>query len=146
MDLWLIWIVLGFVLVIVELLTGTFYLLAIAAGVFAASLVAYTGLDVLPQAFIGSAVAIAGSVYVHHWHGAQNKTEPGQANFLDRGQPVVLESWVDENTGLVRVKYRGTSWDARIANTTVRPSPGTLLYIDSQEAGTLVVGPTPPAR
>jgi membrane protein implicated in regulation of membrane protease activity len=43
MDLWLLWLIAGFVLVIAELLTGTFYLLVIGAGAFAASLAAWAG-------------------------------------------------------------------------------------------------------
>jgi len=146
MDLWLILVVAGFVLVIVELLSGTFYLLAIAAGAFAAAGVAALGGNVLFQALAGSVIALAGSIYVHHWHGAHRNADVGQGNLLDRGQAVVLESWVDEVAGLARVKYRGTSWDARIVGATVKPAPGSRLYIDAQEGNTLVVGATPPAR
>ena len=43
MELWLIWVIAGFVLVIAELLTGTFYLLVIGIGAFAGALVAWLG-------------------------------------------------------------------------------------------------------
>lgn len=144
--MWLLLVVAGFVLVIVELLTGTFYLLAIAAGAFAAAAVAAMGANVLFQAIAGSVVALAGSVYVHHWHGAHRNKDAGQGNFLDRGQAVVLESWIDEVAGIARVKYRGASWDARIVQGPVKPAPGSRLYIDAQEGNLLVVGPTPPAQ
>jgi membrane protein implicated in regulation of membrane protease activity len=146
MDMWLILTVVGFVLVIVELVTGTFYLIVIAAGVFLAAVLAYFGANALVQAVAGSAVALLGAWYVHHWHGAKSLPDAGQANFLDKGQPVVLESWVDEASGLARVKYRGASWDARVAGTAPRPAPGAMLYIDGQEGNTLLVGATPPAR
>ncbi len=146
MDFWLILVVAGFVLVIVELITGTFYLLAIAAGAFAAAALSYAGANVLWQALAGSAVAVAGLLYVHHWHGAHRNKDLGQGNFLDRGQSVVLESWVNEAAGMARVRYRGTSWDARIAGAPERPAPGAMLYIEAQDGSTLVVGPTPPAR
>lgn len=144
MDLWLVWIVLGFVLVIVELVTGTFYLLALAAGVFVAAILAYGGANVMVQAVVGSAIALGGAWYVNRWHGAQRKPDAGQANFLDRGQPVVLDSWVDENNGFARVKYRGTDWDARVGGGAPRPALGATLFIEAQEGSTLIVGTAPP--
>lgn len=145
MELWLLWIVVGFVLVISELLTGTFYLLVIGVGAFAAAAADWMGAGVLVQAFIGSAVAIAGAMYVHHWHGAHRAGDV-RDNLLDRGQPVVLEGWANEHAGLVRVRYRGTSWDARLAPAAARPVPGSTLYIDAMEGNTLVVVEAPPAR
>jgi len=144
MDLWLAWIVLGFVLVIVELMTGTFYLLALAAGVFLAALLAYGGANVMIQAVAGSAVALGGAWFINRRYGAQRQPDAGRANFLDRGQPVVLESWVDENNGLARVKYRGTTWDARIGGAAPRPAVGATLFIEAQDGSTLIVGTAPP--
>ena len=43
MELWVLWIIVGMVLVIAELVTGTFYLLVLGAGAFAAALVAWAG-------------------------------------------------------------------------------------------------------
>lgn len=145
MDLWLILTVIGFILVIVELVTGTFYLLAIAAGVFVSALLAYLGVNVMIQAVAGSAVALAGAWFVHHWHGAHTNKDVGQGNLLDKGQAVVLESWVNEASGMARVKYRGASWEARLAADS-RPAPGAMLYIEGQDGNTLLVGATPPAR
>jgi len=142
MELWLLWIVAGFALVIAELVTGTFYLLVIAAGAFVGALVAWMGGNTLVQGIAGSVVAIAGCVLVHHWHAAQRTRDGGRSNQLDRGQPVVLEGWANESAALARVKYRGTSWDARVA-AAERPAPGTTLYIEGQEGNTLVVALKP---
>lgn len=144
MDVWLLWVIVGFVLVIAELVTGTFYLLVLGVGAFAAALVASLGGNVLVQALVGSAVALGGAWFVHHWHEAHRRADEGRTNFLDRGQPVVLEGWTNEPAGIARVKYRGASWDARVSEAAVRPVPGTTLYIDSQEGGTLVVVAAPP--
>jgi membrane protein implicated in regulation of membrane protease activity len=57
---------------------------------------------------------------------------------------VVLEGWANESANLARVKYRGTSWDARVAAGD-RPAPGTTLYIEGQEGNTLVVVAAAPA-
>jgi membrane protein implicated in regulation of membrane protease activity len=142
-DLWLLWLIAGFVLVIAELMTGTFYLLVIGLGAFVGAMVAWFGGNVLLQAFIGSAVALAGAWFVHHWHATQRDVDSGVSNFLDRGQPVVLEGWTNEPAGFARVRYRGASWDARVAEPASRPVAGATLYIHGQEGNTLVVSAQP---
>jgi membrane protein implicated in regulation of membrane protease activity len=145
MELWLIWVIAGFALVIAELLTGTFYLLVVGIGAFMGALIAWAGGNVLVQAVMGSAVAFGGTWFVHHWHEAKRNLDHGKSNLLDRGQPVVLEGWANESAGLARVRYRGTSWDARVAAPTARPAPGATLYIEGQEGNTLVLVSDPPA-
>ena len=144
-ELWLVWVIAGFCLVIAELLTGTFYLLVIGFGAFAAALVAWLGGNPLVQTLVGGIVAIAGTGYVHRFVRAGRPAGDARENLLDRGQPVVLEGWSNEAAGLARVRYRGTSWDARVP-APERPSPGSTLYIDSQEGNMLVVVAAPPAR
>ena len=144
MELWLIWLIVGFVLVTAEVATGTFYLLVLGLGAFVASAVAGMGGNELVQAVVGGVVAIGGVLLVHHWH-SRNRGKPGEGNFLDRGQAVVLESWVDEPGRIARVKYRGAWWDARVPRETPA-SPGTTLYIEGQDGNTLVVALAPPAR
>src|SRR5712672_1804924 len=106
METWLIWLVVGFGLVIAELLTGTFYLLVIALGFFAAAVCDSLGANVLVQAVVGSAVALVGAWLVHHWHETHRAKDEGRANLLDRGQAVVVEGWSNESAGIARVRYR----------------------------------------
>jgi membrane protein implicated in regulation of membrane protease activity len=146
MELWLIWVIAGFVLAIAEMVTGTFYLLVIGIGAFVGALVAWLGGNELWQAVLGGGVAIAGAFGVYHWHLRNRPGKPGEGNFLDRGQPVVLEGWANETARIARVKYRGASWDARFTRPDAHPAPGTTLYIKGQEGNTLVVDTAPPAR
>jgi len=145
MDFWVLWIIAGLVLVIAELVTGTFYLLVLGVGAFAAAIVAWAGGNALVQVLAGGLFAIGGGLLVHHWHESNRKADEGRSNLLDRGQPVVLEGWSNEAAGIARVKYRGTSWDARVATPASRPTPGSTLYIQGQEGHTLVVADSPPA-
>jgi membrane protein implicated in regulation of membrane protease activity len=142
MEPYLAWIAAGFTLVIVELITGTFYLLVIGLGAFAAAAAAFAGGAFLAQAICGCAVALAGTWFVRRWH-ARNQKDATTANLLDLGQPVVLESWTDAASGRARVQYRGTTWDARVAAGT-RAEPGGTLFITGQDGSTLLVG-APPA-
>ena len=144
MELWLMWIVAGFVLVIAELATGTFYLLVVGVGAFAGALVAWAGGNEIVQALAASIVALAGAFFVHSWHMRNRAAQPKGDNLLDRGQAVVLEGWVDENARIARVKYRGAWWDARLNRPEDHPSPGSTLYIEAQEGNTLVVASAPP--
>jgi membrane protein implicated in regulation of membrane protease activity len=143
METWLLWAVVGFVLVIAELLTGTFYLLVIALGFFAASACAGLDANFLVQAIVGCAVALVGGWLVHHWHESQRTKDGGKSNVLDRGQAVVLEGWSNESAGIARVRYRGTSWDARVP-AGEHPQTGTTLYIDGQEGSMLLLAATRP--
>ena len=61
METWLIWVVVGFGLVIAELVTDTFYLLVIALGFFAAGACAALNANFIVQAVVGSAVAMVGA-------------------------------------------------------------------------------------
>ena len=139
----MLWLVAGFVLVIAELVTGTFYLLVIGIGAFAAAVAAWSSVHSIVQAVVACVVALAGVWAVHHWH-ERNRTGRSGDNLLDRGQPVVLEGWANESAGIARVKYRGTYWDARVAPGE-RPLPGTTLYISGQQGSELVVELSPPA-
>jgi membrane protein implicated in regulation of membrane protease activity len=143
MQLWLLWLIAGFVLVIADLVTGTFYLLVIGLGAFAGAGMAWAGAHAVVQSFTASVVALVGVWVVHHWHARRRPGKKGD-NCLDRGQPVVLEGWSNEPAGIARVRYRGTSWDARVAPGE-RPAPGTTLYIEGQQGNELVVVASPPA-
>ena len=145
MEPWLIWVVAGFALIIAELVSGTFYLLVIGVGAFAGALVAYLGPAIFVQGVVASLVALAGMFLVKRWHAAQREADAGRANLLDRGQAVVLEGWANEGARIARVKYRGASWDARLARPDDHPAPGTTLYIEGQDGNTLLVASAPPA-
>jgi len=81
---------------------------------------------------------------VHHWHEGQRAKDAGRSNLLDRGQAVVLEGWANENAGIARVRYRGASWDAKVAGAAARPETGSTLYIEGQEGSTLIVATSRP--
>mgnify|MGYP005806188985 CR=1 FL=1 len=141
MEPYLLWIIAGFALVIIELITGTFYLLVIGVGAFAGAAVAWAGGSYVAQAVGACVVALAGTWYVNRWHRTRQRGGAND-NFLDLGQPVVLEAWVDANSRTARVTYRGTTWDARVA-AGAQAEPGATLIINGQDGSTLLVGAAP---
>ena len=65
MDEDFIWAILGLTLVIVELLSGTFYLLMLGIAAFGAALAAWLGQPFGVQAVVAAVVAAAGCYGVH---------------------------------------------------------------------------------
>jgi membrane protein implicated in regulation of membrane protease activity len=142
MQDYLIWTILGFVLVIIELITGTFYLLVLGVGALGGALAAYLGVPFLGQVAVAGVIAGIGTWWVHKWHGGQHKVGD-HGNAIDIGQSVIVERWVNQADGALRVKYRGTEWDARVKPGdlgSVNAAEGATMYILAQDGSTWVVG------
>jgi membrane protein implicated in regulation of membrane protease activity len=140
-DISLAWLIAGFVLVITELATGTFYLLVLGVAAFAGAGVAYAGGGSVWQALVSAVLAVAGVVWVHQY---RKRTVSNPMRGLDVGQPAAFESWVDKGAGHARVKYRDALWDAQVAGG-APGEPGEILYITSVDGNTLKVSKTRPA-
>lgn len=135
MDPALAWAIAGLLLVISELLTGTFYLVMLAVAAFGAAVAAWLGQAFPVQCIVAAIVAAAGCYGVHVYR-ARN-SGPSMPP-IDAGMPATFENWVDMGAGLARVRYRGASWDARVQNTEAL-EPGAMLYVVSTEGNTLTV-------
>jgi len=140
-DLSLAWLIAGFVLVITELASGTFYLLVLGIAAFAGAGMAYAGGALVWQSLVSAVVAVAGVVWVHQY---RRRTVSSPMQGLDVGQPAAFESWVDKSSGQARVKYRDALWDAHVAGGAAGES-GEILYITSVDGNTLKVSKTRPA-
>ena len=141
MEPYAVWALLGLALVIVEVLTGTFYLLMLGVACFGAAGIALAGFGFPAQSVVGVVVAAVGAYMVHAYR-ARNRAE--QMAPIDQGQPARFESWVDQNALLARVRYRGASWDARVEG----GGPlevGAMLYVLNASGNTLTVSKSPPA-
>jgi membrane protein implicated in regulation of membrane protease activity len=140
MATYLLWAIAGFVLIIAELLSGTFYLLVLGIAALAAAGVAFAGGAFWAQAMVAAGVALIGIYVVRRWW-INHPKESAASNNLDLGQAVVVESWVDEAAGIARVKYRGSTWEAKLeANPAQPPKLADVLYIRGQENGVFRVG------
>lgn len=140
MDNYLVWLAAGFVLVIAELVTGTFFLLVLGIAAFAGSASAWFGLDVWLQALLSAGVAVIGVFWARRQR--QAMSQPDMAP-LDVGQAVTLDAWVNREQGSARVKYRNTLWDAEVEGARAI-DPGQVLYIHAVEGNTLKVAATKP--
>jgi len=138
LDLSLAWLIAGFILIIVELATGTFYLVVLGIAAFAGAGVAYAGGAFVWQALAAALVAVAGVVWVHL---VRKSISPKRMQGLDFGQPAAFESWVNKSTAQARVRYRDALWDAQVAGD-ASGEPGEILYITSVDGSTLKVSKT----
>ena len=139
MAAYLMWAIAGFVLIIAELLTGTFYLLVIGVAALAAAIVAYFSGDIWVQVMISAAMSVMGVYAVNRWRANHAKDSQGSSD-LNIGHSVVIESWVDEAAGRARVKYRGSTWDAKVDTLNPAAKLNDVLYIHSQDNGVLNIG------
>jgi len=138
MQDYLVWTIAGFALVIIELMTGTFYLLVLGVGAFAGAIAAWLGGALLAQVVVAGIVALAGAAWVYRWHKTNRKAQGDTSNSLDVGQTANFEEWINKASGMARVKYRGSTWDALV----VSGEPSAThhaLYIVGQEGQTLHV-------
>jgi membrane protein implicated in regulation of membrane protease activity len=135
------WLIAGLVLVIAEMLTGTFYLLVLGIAAFFGALVAYLHFDVGIQAAVAAVVAVAGSLWVR---GYRRRTARKAMPPLDLGQAVSFDAWTDEGARRARVRYRDTLWDARVEGEPGTAAPGDTFYIAAVEGSILTVSPRRP--
>jgi membrane protein implicated in regulation of membrane protease activity len=135
MDAYIAWIAAGLILVIAELLTGTFYLLVLGLAALVAGGVAFVGGAFWLQVVVLAVVAVGGTL----WVSRVRRTRGGaQMPSLDVGQPVTLDEWVNRADRLARVKYRDALWDARIEGEH-RGEPGEVFYICAVDGNLLTV-------
>ncbi len=141
----LAWLLIGLMLVVIELMTGTFYLLILGVAAGIGSLIAFLDQPFWMQALSAAIAAVIGGVLVYRYHRAANASSPkDSAN--DIGQTVTIESWVSEPQRLARVHYRGTVWDAEVVGSD-RIEPGAVLYVVAMEGSRVKVSSTrPPER
>lgn len=115
MEVYWIWWLAAVVLVIAEINSGTFYLIAVAFGLAAAGLSAYLGMAWGGQAVIAALLCTVSVAGIYRWKQTRAPTQE-QANLAyDIGQTVLAVRWSDERHA--RVSYRGAEWDAELAGT-----------------------------
>ena len=127
------WLIAGSAIVL-ELLSGTVYLLLLGIGFAAAALSAHAGFGLTAQLLVAALVGV-GAVAV--WYAVRRgrpAEAPSRSNRdvnLDIGQQVQIDAWNEDGTATVR--YRGAQWtvveaSGRKASST--PSPGTHRIVE----------------
>ena len=136
---WAWWIVAA-VLVGAELLTGTFYLLAIGMAVAFGGVAAFAGASLPMQFAVAGVLGVVLTVVAHRLR-LSRATPPPQPS-LDIGQSVRVDTWNADGTA--RVSYRGTTWDAETVTPEV-PQAATMYIIATRGSRLILSDRRPPA-
>jgi membrane protein implicated in regulation of membrane protease activity len=126
--------VLAFGLLILELLTGTFYLLVIAVALAAGGIASLAGAPFALQLVVAAAIGFGGALALRRSRFGRLKSDAEALQNFDIGQVVRIDSWAG-NTA--RAQYRGAEWDVLLAPGE-NAAPGDFV-IQSVQGSRLVV-------
>ncbi len=129
-------------LAVLEMASGTFYLLVLAAAALISGLLAWAGMGEVVQLAAASISTVAGIIAVQQYKKRCMRKVPKLGNNLDIGQTVEVLVWVG-NEGRARVDYRGTQWDARLDDLSLER--GQTMRIIGAEGSTFILGALNPA-
>lgn len=131
------WIAAG-VLIVAELMTGTFYLLMIALGFLAGALSYELGAPLDVQLIVAAVVGLAAVVTLRRSRFGRRRrmtdasTDPGVN--LDIGATLAVAAWHDRRA---RTMYRGAEWDVELAPG--EPEDAPLYEIKAVRGSCLIV-------
>lgn len=111
---WMNWLIAAGVVVILELFTGTFYLLMIAIGLAFGALAAIGGYGLPAQLITAGIVGVAATSVLHRsrfGHAKRGNAARDPNVNIDIGQHLTVDQWQD---GHARVMYRGAPWDVEL--------------------------------
>ncbi|QYD67361.1 NfeD family protein [Paraburkholderia edwinii] len=111
---WFWWIGAG-VLIVLELMSGTFYLLMIALGFIAAALARLAGAQLPVQIAVAALVALVAVALLRRSRFGRNKRPEAAHNpdvNLDIGATLTVPEWHERRA---RTQYRGAAWDVELA-------------------------------
>jgi membrane protein implicated in regulation of membrane protease activity len=133
------WWIAAAILIGAELVTGTFYLLAVGIAAALGGVAALLGVGMPVQFAVAGVLGVVLTVAAHRWRLA-HATPPPQPS-LDVGQAVHVQTWNPDGTA--RVAYRGSNWDADLAAPDV--PRGETMYIVATRGSVLVLSDRKPA-
>lgn len=132
-------IVVSAILIALEMHTLTVYLLAAAGACMAGGVIALVGGGPL---WTVSAMAITSVVALPLAHWARGRLRNRASEDVSRDDTGHSVKVIEAAGGVLRVEYRGSTWNARLRDSsTPPPAPGQTLLISAREGSTLVLVP-----
>jgi membrane protein implicated in regulation of membrane protease activity len=133
----LFWWVGAGVLIVLELMSGTFYLLMIALGFIAAAFARVAGANADVQFGVAALVALAAVVLLRRSRFGRRTRKAAAHNpdvNLDIGQTLPVTGWRDRRA---RANYRGAAWDVELAPG--EPEDAKVYEISALDGSRLIV-------
>jgi membrane protein implicated in regulation of membrane protease activity len=136
---WINWTIAAGVLVVLELFTGTFYLLMIAIGLGFGALAALAGSSGAAQTVAAALVGVLATGLLHRSRFGRpargNAARDPNVN-LDIGQHLRVDEW---RGGQARVMYRGALWDVELGQGALAQA-GVFKIVEVQGSRLIVTG------
>ncbi|MDO5687492.1 MAG: NfeD family protein [Neisseria sp.] len=135
------WFALAIIFLVVELFTGSFYLLVLSLAFALTGAIDWMWtLSDAAALTLCAVFSLIGIVVVIRWHKRQKRSAPVEGerddDDLDLGQTVTVASMGE--AGVLRVHYRGTQWQAKSADNTL-PEAGQSGVIVGRDSNILLV-------
>ena len=111
MDAYWGWWIAAAVFAGAELVTNTFYLLAIGLALALGGVAAWFGAPTEAQWAVAAVLGLAFTFVAHRWR--TRRLQPAPQPAADIGKSVRVRHWNPD--GSARVEYRGTQWTAELA-------------------------------
>lgn len=131
MNDWVLWLIMAGVLVVLEMFTGTFYLLMIAVGLGFGALAALFGMSVPMQTVVAAVVGVVATGILHRsrfGRPAKHNVARDPNMNIDIGQHLTVAEW---QGGRARVMYRGALWDVELGQGAI-PEAGSFKIVEVQ--------------
>ncbi len=126
-----LWFIAALVVLGIELILGTVYLLAAALGLAAGGLASWAGLDFTLQCLAVGLVTIAGCLVARVLRRGKAGGEAEALQSIDEGREVEVRSVAAD--GSAEVIYRGARWRARAAVGSLVAGRWTIGRVDGTE-------------
>ena len=141
MALWIYWLIAAVAVFMLELFSGTVYLLVLSAALAGAGLTAWLfNASAVASMLVAAFLSAVGTLYVYRLRGKSPKNKAlQQHNDLDIGSVVQIEQPL--SGGAWRVFYRGTTWEARAARPHAHFQMGDNALICGKDGITLLIEP-----
>lgn len=135
---WMNWFVAAGVVVILELFTGTFYLLMIAIGLAFGGAAALLGMGEPLPTVVAAVVGLVATGLLHRSRFGRPARQVSAARDpnvnIDIGQSLKVDAW---DGGKARVMYRGALWDVELGPGAV-PQAGNFRIVEVQGSRLIV--------
>lgn len=147
MGSWNIWFMAAGFMIVLELFSGTFYLLMIALGLGAGGIAALSGASAAWQLFAAASVGALATLGLRGSRFGKRRsfdaTRDASVN-LDIGQRVAVGEWADDGTGtmVARTAYRGALWDVALRHGEL-PRAGSFVITEVRGSRLIVSGDIP---
>lgn len=113
MQAYVAWFIAGSVLLLAELMTGTFYLLVIAVAFACAGLAHLLGASFVMQLLIAAVIGFGGSIALRKSRFGKSSVAADPLQQMDVGQRLQIAAWNESRSA--RAQYRGAQWDVELA-------------------------------